>query len=521
MRTQEVAAKKQGLDQVESDIKDLHAFGYRQTLRRTIGSFTSFALGFAMVSITAAVFTVFSAPFDNVGGAAVWLWFPIMFGVLAIVFVYAHLGARIPLPGYAYQWAARLVNGHYGWFTGWTAMLAFTAGTAGLSIAMGSVFAPYVWDNPTRGQIQLFGVVMIVIGVVINAVGVRAATLINNVGAGVELVGTVGLAILVAIGLFFFDHKAGPGILFESQRLDGGPVTFTAIMLAALLPVYTLIGWEGSADLAEETRDPRRVAPRAMIQTVVIATLSGFFIFAVFIMAIPNGITNTFGQDESPIIFLFRYHFGGFIANLMIVIAFIAFLSALLANVAVCTRLIYSLSRDKMLPGWQFLQRVNPRTRTPLYVIGLVGAIALLLNFVSEGFVVRIVSIVSVCYYGTYVFTMVGAVFAERRGRMPAKPAGEGYFDLGKSLTPVAVVGVLFGLFIMAYLTLPEINHTAGEYSIYAFLVGFLWWLVYLRGQISKGQAGPPETAVAASETGDEFAIAKESSADLTETLRS
>ncbi|MDX6368702.1 MAG: hypothetical protein QOG93_204, partial [Gaiellaceae bacterium] len=41
--------------QVEQDIKDLHGLGYRQTLRRTIGSFTSFSLGFAMVSITAAV----------------------------------------------------------------------------------------------------------------------------------------------------------------------------------------------------------------------------------------------------------------------------------------------------------------------------------------------------------------------------------------------------------------------------------------------------------------------------------
>ncbi|MDX6621279.1 MAG: hypothetical protein QOK36_3665, partial [Gaiellales bacterium] len=59
--------------QVEQDIKDLHGLGYRQTLRRTIGSFTSFSLGFAMVSITAAVFTVFSSPFDNVGGVAIWL----------------------------------------------------------------------------------------------------------------------------------------------------------------------------------------------------------------------------------------------------------------------------------------------------------------------------------------------------------------------------------------------------------------------------------------------------------------
>jgi amino acid transporter len=502
--------------QVDQDIVDLHALGYKQTLRRTIGAFTSFALGFAMVSITAAIFTVFSSPFDNVGGVAIWLWFPVLLGVMAITLVYAHLSARLPLTGYAYQWSARLVNGHYGWFTGWSAMLAFTAGTAGLSIAMGSVFAPYIWDDPSRGQVQLFGVVMIVIGAIINAVGVRAATWINNLGASVELVGTLGLAVVTFVGLFFFKHTEGPKVLFDSGRLDGGHIDFTAVMLAALLPVYTLIGWEGSADLAEETRDPRRTAPRAMIRTVLVSTAAGFFIFAVFSMAVPHGIKDTFGQDEAPIIYLFRVHFGSFVADLMKVIAFIAFLSALLANIAVCTRLIYSLSRDRMLPGWQVLQRVSDRTRTPLYVIALVGVIALILNFLSEGIVTRIVSIVAVCYYGTYVFTMAGAIWAKRRGTMPGVPAGSGYMDLGRWLTPVAAVGIVFALFIMAYLTLPKVNHTAGTYSIYAFLVGVVWWAVYLAWKIRKGEAGPPPSALSLEESADELQIARESSEPVT-----
>jgi amino acid transporter len=503
--------------QVERDIKDLHGLGYRQTLRRTIGSFTSFSLGFAMVSITAAVFTVFSSPFDNVGGVAIWLWFPVLAGVMAITLVYGHLSARLPLTGYAYQWSARLVNGHYGWFTGWAAMLAFTAGTAGLSIAMGSVFAPYLWDNPTRHQVQAFGVVMIILGCVINAIGVRAATWINNLGAMVELVGTVGLAALMGVGLFFFADKEGPSVLFQTGPVGGGGVTFTAIMLAVLLPVYTLIGWEGSADLAEETRDPRRVAPRAMVRTVLISTAAGFFIYAIFSMAIPHGIKGTLEQNESPIIYLFRFHFGSFVAVMMELIAFIAFLSALIANVAVCTRLIYSLSRDKMLPGWQVLQRVNTRTRTPLYVIALVGVIALILNLASAGIVTRIVSIVGVTYYATYVLTMGGAIWADRHNRIPQVPQGSGYMDLGKWLTPVAAFGIAFALFIMAYLTLPKVNHTAGEYSIYALAVGIVWWAVYLRPKLSKGEAGPPPEALSLAESGDELAIASESARDWTE----
>jgi amino acid transporter len=498
--------------QADRDIRDLHALGYRQSLRRTIGQFTSFALGFAMVSITAAIFTAFATGFNYLGGASIWLWIPVLIGVMAITLVYGHLSARLPLTGYAYQWSARLVNGHMGWFTGWCAMLAFTAGTAGLSIAMGSVFAPYVWNQPTPGDVQLFGVVMIAVGVILNAVGVRAATWVNNLGASVELIGTVGLALVMAIGLFFFDKEAGPAILTQVGTVTGSPVTFTSVMLAVLLPVYTLIGWEGSADLAEETRDPRRTAPKAMLRTVWISTAAGFLIFAVFSMAIPTGVKAALNNHDAPIIFIFRYHFGSFVADLMVVIAFIAFLSALIANVAVCTRLIYSLSRDKMLPASTFLSRVNAKTRTPLYVIAVVAAFALILNFLSAGIVSRIVSIVAVTYYLTYVLTMASAIYGQRRGTMPPTPEGGGYMNLGRWLTPVAVFGIVFALFIAAYLTLPAGNQVAGEYTIYALALGTIWWAAYLAWKLRRGEAGPPARALSADESADELKIAAESS---------
>ena len=57
-----------------------------------------------MVSITTGIFTAFSTGLVNIGGVSIWLWLPVTLGVVAIAFVYAHLGARIPLSGYAYQW---------------------------------------------------------------------------------------------------------------------------------------------------------------------------------------------------------------------------------------------------------------------------------------------------------------------------------------------------------------------------------------------------------------------------------
>src|ERR1700685_4408036 len=96
---------------------DLAQFGYTQQLHRSIGSYTSFALAFSMISVTTTVFTLFAPPFQSLGGIAIWLWLPVGAGVLLITLVYGHLAARLPVTGYAYQWASRIVSPHYGWVT--------------------------------------------------------------------------------------------------------------------------------------------------------------------------------------------------------------------------------------------------------------------------------------------------------------------------------------------------------------------------------------------------------------------
>ncbi len=203
----------------EADGADLAALGYGQQLRRTMGGFTSFALAFSMVSINTGIVTLFADPFDRIGGVAILLWLLVIPLVFTIVLVYAHLAARIPLTGYAYQWSSRLVNPHFGWFTGWIAFISFLCGTAATSAALGTVFAPEIWDDPSRGQIQLLSISMTLIVCLLNVFGVKIATRVNDVGASIELVGTVllGLALIAGV-LFAFGHTEGPQILDRHDR---------------------------------------------------------------------------------------------------------------------------------------------------------------------------------------------------------------------------------------------------------------------------------------------------------------
>ena len=79
------------------EVGDLHHFGYRQSLRRTLGPFGSFAIAFSMISITTAIFFLLPSLFGTAGAVGVWLWIPCAAGVFLIVMVYSHLAARIPI----------------------------------------------------------------------------------------------------------------------------------------------------------------------------------------------------------------------------------------------------------------------------------------------------------------------------------------------------------------------------------------------------------------------------------------
>jgi Aminotransferase class-III/Amino acid permease len=212
-----------------------------------------FAIAFSMISITTAIFFLLPSLFGTAGAAGVWLWIPCAAGVFLIVLVYAHLGARIPITGFAYQWNSRLINPHYGWFTGYTALLAFMAGTAATAVALATVFASDIWKSPTHGDIVLFATVAMAVAALINIISIRAVSAVNNTGVFFEITGSVGAAALLFFGaIFFFHHDAGFAILASTQRTSGGAL-WHGFVLAALLPLYCFIGWEGAADLAEET----------------------------------------------------------------------------------------------------------------------------------------------------------------------------------------------------------------------------------------------------------------------------
>jgi amino acid transporter len=470
------------------DSADLNQFGYAQSLRRTLGPYGSFAIAFSMVSITTAIFFLLPSLFGTAGAAGVWLWIPCAGGVFLIVLVYAHLAARVPITGFAYQWNSRLINPHYGWFTGYTALLAFIAGTAATAVALASVFASDIWANPTHGDIVLFATLAMAAAGLINIISIKAVSAVNNTGVFFEITGSVVAAALLFFGaVFFFRHDAGFSILVSTQRTSGGALWY-GFVLAALLPLYCFIGWEGAADLAEETRDPRAVTPFAMIRANYVSVAASLFMIIGFLIAIPHGIGNLLGQSKNPLVYIFQSHFGVVAADILQVVVFLAIFSCVLANMVVATRLTFALSRDKMLPASSLLGRVNTRTRTPVASIVVVAVIGIGINMLSAGVAANVVSICSVAYYFVYALTVGGAMYAHVKHRIPAHRRGD--FSLGRWFPVVAVAALVYAAGVIVIALAPHEGHTAAAYLAGAEVVGVAWYLLYLRPRIANRTVG-------------------------------
>jgi amino acid transporter len=330
---------------------------------------------------------------------------------------------------------------------------------------------------------------VIIVCYVINLVGIKIATWINNVGATAELVGTVGVGLIVLVGdLFFFHHKAGLEVLFQAVPADGSPVTFTAVIMSCLLPVLLLTGWAGCADLAEETKDRRRTTPKTMIRALLVSAICGFVLTIVYQVAIPHDIASAVNAPETPLIYILNQQVGPWLGELMRVIAFVSILSCILADMAVATRLVYSLSRDRVIPGHRGLSVVNDRTGTPVGAVTLIAVIALIFTALSGGLVTRIFSITIVTYYVVYLLTLVSVLMGDRAGRIPDVDGG---FSLGRFLRPITVAALIFAAFAILAVTVPSANHVSAEYSAGGMAIGVLWWLFYLRPRLNAREVGP------------------------------
>ena len=119
----------------------------------------------------------------------------------------------------------------------------------------------------------------------INALGVKLMARINSTGVFIELIAAVVLIIVLAANI-----ERGPDIVFETHGTGEGHDWgyFGAFLAASLASAYVMYGFDTASSLGEETKDPRRTAPMAILRAVIASFILGGLIILFAMMSVGN-----------------------------------------------------------------------------------------------------------------------------------------------------------------------------------------------------------------------------------------
>ncbi|MGW2248760.1 APC family permease [Kitasatospora sp. NPDC001660] len=491
------------------DTRDLARFGYRQELERSLGSFSSFAAGFSYISIMTGVFQLFGFGFGAGGPAFIWSWPLVFTGQLAVALCFAEMAGQFPLAGGVYQWSKQTARPITSWMSGWIMAIGAVVTAAAVAVAY-QVILPQVSlafqvvgsaddagqtttpDGARNAIVLALG--LVVFTTVVNIVGVRLMARINNLGVAVELIGVTLLIIMLAVHI----HR-GPQVVLHTAGTGAGHSSgyLGAFLVASIMSAYVFYGFDTAGALAEETKEPRRHAPRAILRALTAAFLAGGLLMLVGMMAVGDINARELGTLGMP--YLVKSTLGTGLGDAFLICSAIAITVCCLAVQTAAVRLLFAMARDGRLPFGHAIAKVSPRSRTPIVpalVTGLLTIALLVVNIGNQRVFYILTSVAIILFYIPYLMVTGPMLLRRLRGQWPGPGHGP-YFNLGRWGLPVNAFAVLYGAAMTVNLAWPRAAVYGNDHWYYQWgavvftavitAVGLCLYLRYRRGVALRG----------------------------------
>ena len=410
------------------DDAELAEHGYRQRLNRSLGGFSSFAAGFSYISILTGMFQLFGFGYGFGGPILFWAWLIVFGGQFCVALIFAELSARYPIAGSVYQWSKKVSSPAGAWFAGWAMLAGSVVTVAAVAIAW-QIVLPQIWSgftifsNTTQNAIFL-GCCAIVLTTIINVLGVRVMAFINNIGVAAELIGVA----LIIVLLLFHIHRS-PAVIFTAQGAGPGLPGWAALgylaplLICAVMPAYVMFGFDTAGSLSEETKDPRRTTPRALLRALGAAGVAGALLLLMALLTAKSLALGTLGAGGLPSVL--EDALGSGVGKVLLAdVAFAIFICCLAIHAA-SIRLAFSMARDHALPFGDHLSHVSEQRKSPALPAIVVGALAigiLVVNFGNAQIFLVVTSVSIVIVYIAYLLVTVPAHASAAPRRLAAGP---------------------------------------------------------------------------------------------------
>jgi urea carboxylase system permease len=480
---------------------ELGEFGYTNKLKRSLGGFHTFAAGISYISVLTGTFQMSYFGISSGGPAYWWSWPMVFVGQLFVALTFAELASQYPVAGSIYNWSKKLSNNHVGWLAGWTMLIASIVSLAATALAYQNTL-PEIWsgfqivhtgastDTATNGV--LLASALLIFTTLINAFGVKLMARINSAGVAIELIAAVLLILFLAAAM-----TRGPGVVMDTQNTgatypDG---YLGAFLVASIASAYVMYGFDTAASLGEESINPHRNAPRAVLRALIASFILGGLIILFSLMAVKD--INAPQLSTDGLQFVLTDSLGPLIGRFFLLVVFIAITVCALAVHTAAIRIAFAMARDNSLPAGSVLARVSPRFQTPVVpaiIIGAIGIAVLLVNIKQPEIFSAVTSLSVVLIYLAYLLVSVPMLVQRLRGKWsPGRQ--DGRFSLGRFGLPVNILAVLWGVGMTVNLAWPRqevynatppfhwyLQWSAVLFTVIVCLGGFAYyWLVQRR----------------------------------------
>lgn len=315
----------------------------------------------------AGIYALVGEVSGEVGGA---IWVPLAVALLLALLTastYAELVTKYPKAGGAAVFAERAFKQPaISFMVGFCMLAAGVTSAAGLSLAFtGDYLSPFLDVPPAPAA-----VVFLLLVALLNARGISESVRSNVVMTVIELSGLILVIVVVAVMV-----GQGNGYPEQVTQFPAGVNPATAVLGAAVIAYYSFVGFEVSANVAEEVRDVQRVYPRALFGAMLTAGVVYLLIGLAAAIALPAG---ELANSSSPLLDVVRATNLGVPEELFSLVALVAVANGALLTMIMSSRLTYGMAEQGLLP--RMFGRVLPNRKTPWVAIVATTAVAMVLT---------------------------------------------------------------------------------------------------------------------------------------------
>ncbi|KAF8648746.1 hypothetical protein HU200_064801 [Digitaria exilis] len=459
----------------DPDRARLRQLGYKQELKRGLSVLSNFALSFSLISVMMGVTITYNTGLRYGGPVSMtlgWLVVSVFNGCVALSM--AEICSAYPTSGGLYYWSAKLAGKEWAplasWVTGWfnivgqLVQVIILLGTGGLN-GGGYMASKYV-------VLAIYAAILAIHGL-INSLPIQWQAWFGHLGSFWNAAGIFALVILIPA---VAKERASLQFIFTHFNTDNGMGIHDKayiLIIGLLMSQYSLIGYDASAHMIEETKNADWSGPMGLITAVGLSSVFGW----IFIVALASLMTDIPylldpGNDAGgyavaqALYDAFHRRYGSGVGGLVClgVISVSTFLSGS-ACVTSNSRMGYAFSRDAAMPFSRFWYRVN-KHEVPLNVVWLSVAVA---------FVMALTAMLSVATIGPYIAYGLPIFFRVTTARRSFIP---GPFHLGNYGVVVGWVAVTWVALVTVLFSLPVAYPVAADNFNYApVLVGGVMFL--------------------------------------------